>query len=89
VEGVLPAVSSHAQNFVDAIRGDDTLRAAIGQGHLSASLCHLGNIAARVGRTLQFDPQRERIVGDDAADALLTREYRSGHWAVPGGIPSA
>ena len=51
-------------------------------GHLSTSLCHLGNIATRLGRSLTFDPQTERFVGDDEANALVRREYRD-HWGTP------
>ena len=39
-------------------------------------LAHLGNIAFRLGRQLQFDPETEKFIGDSEADALLTREYR-------------
>ena len=54
-------------------------------GPLSSSLCHLGNIATRVGRVLEFDPKREQIVGDDEANALVTRKY-SDHWGRPNGV---
>lgn len=76
----LPA---HHQNFLDAIRNGTPLHCDAEVGHLSASLAHLGNIACRVGRTLHFDEARERVVGDDEADRLLSRTYRPGHWAVP------
>lgn len=81
-----PPVTGHFQNFLDAIRGEDKLRAEIEVGHLSATLCHLGNIAARVGRGFEFDPATERIVGDEKAGSLLRREYREGYWAVPKGV---
>lgn len=77
----LPA---HHQNFFDCIRGEQKqLNADVKAGFLSASLVHLANIAARVGRILQFDPEREQIVKDDAANQLLGRKYREGHWAIP------
>jgi hypothetical protein len=38
-------------------------------------LCHLGNIAHRVGRKLTFDPAREAFRHDGEADTLLAREY--------------
>jgi predicted dehydrogenase len=71
--------SPHYQNFVDAIRANDPARLACGilEGHLSSSLPHLANIAYRVGRGLAFDGAKERFVGDDEADALLTRSYRA------------
>jgi hypothetical protein len=46
-------------------------------------LCHLGNIVARTGRAIRFDPKTEKILGDKEAAALLGRKYRQGHWAVP------
>ena len=81
-----PQVSSHFQNFIDAVRGDDTPRAEISIGHLSASLCHLGNIAVRVGRGFEFNPQTEQILDDEEANALVHRKYRAGHWAIPKGV---
>jgi len=77
---------SHHQNFLDCVRGGGTPRADIEIGHLSASLAHLGNLAARFGRTLHLDPATEKIVGDDEANKLLHRTYRDGHWAVPKGV---
>ncbi|MEO2048432.1 MAG: Gfo/Idh/MocA family oxidoreductase [Pirellulales bacterium] len=74
----------HARDFVDAIRNNRKPNADIEIGHLSASLCHLGNIATRVGRTLEFDPQTEQIAADDEANRMLSRTYRKeGHWAIP------
>jgi len=77
----LPA---HHQNFFDCIRGNQKqLNADVGAGFLSASLVHLANIAARVGRVVEFDPEREEIQGDSEAAQLLGRKYREGHWAIP------
>ena len=73
---------AHVQNFCDAIRIGAKLNADALTGHLSTSLCHLGNIATRLGRSLTFDPQKEQIVGDEEANALTRREYRD-HWATP------
>ena len=39
-----------------------------------------------LGRRLRWDPAAEHFVGDDEANALLSRNYRQGgHWAVPQG----
>ena len=75
---------AHQRDFLDAIQ-DRTRRpnAEIQIGHLSSSLCHLGNIVARTGRAVRFDPKTEQILGDQEAAELLGRKYRQGHWAVP------
>ena len=69
---------THFKNFIDAVRAHDRriLKADILEGHLSTSLCHLCNIAYRVGRTVVFDSERENFIGDSEADRLLSRVYR-------------
>jgi predicted dehydrogenase len=69
----------HFQNFIDCVRSrkSSALKAAIEDGHLSTTLCHLGNISYRVNRSVQFDGATERFVGDDEADTLLSRTYRA------------
>lgn len=76
--------AAHTQNFIAAIREGVALNADALVGHLSTSLCHLGNIATRLGRSLDFDPVAEQIVGDEEANRLVRREYRD-HWARPKG----
>ena len=74
---------AHHSNFFDCIRGDQkTLNADITAGHLSATLVHLANIAARTGSMLEFDAGSERITNDDSAAALVQRQYRQ-HWSTP------
>ena len=52
-------------------------------GHPSSMLCHLGNAAWRLGRTVEFDAKSHRFVGDEQANDLLTRsEYRK-PWLLP------
>lgn len=68
----------HAQNFIDCMRSRKKPNADLETvGHPSSMLCHLGNIAWRVGRTVKFDPQTYTFGSDEAANKLLTRpEYR-------------
>jgi predicted dehydrogenase len=68
----------HFANFIDAIREGNALRAEIEDGQKSTRLCHLGNIAWRSGRTVNYDPKSERIVGDKYAAGFASREYRHG-----------
>lgn len=72
------AGGDHFANFIKAVRSRKTSdqNGPVETAHLSAGLAHLGNIAYRVGRQLEFDPKTERFVGDEQADALLTRTYR-------------
>jgi predicted dehydrogenase len=79
------SLPAHHQNFLDCVRTGGRPNADVEEGHLSASLAHFGNIACKTGRSFRFDPLAEKVVGDDAADKLLTRTYREGHWAVPKG----
>lgn len=70
----------HVRNFLTAIREGTplALNAEILEGHRSTLLCHLGNIAHRVGRTLHCDPANGHIQGDEEAMALWKREYEPG-----------
>ncbi|MBN2294199.1 MAG: Gfo/Idh/MocA family oxidoreductase [Pirellulales bacterium] len=67
-----------ARNFYDVVKSRKTedLKAPLKYGHTGAALCHLGNIAYRLGQTIDFDPKTETCPGNDAANALLTRKYR-------------
>jgi predicted dehydrogenase len=68
-------LGSPLTNFVDCVKSRDTPNADVEVGHLSTRLCHLGNIAHRVGRKLPFDSATESFPGDAEANALLSREY--------------
>jgi predicted dehydrogenase len=83
-ESIEARVEDNHQNWIDAIRDGGAPYANVEIAHRTAAAAHLGNIAIRVGRTLQFDPAAETIVGDEAAAALLGRKYRAnGPWATP------
>ncbi len=67
------------QNFIDVVRSrkKEDLNAPIEEGHYSAALMHLANISYRLGRTINFDPKTENIVGDKEAQGWLKRQYRA------------
>jgi len=67
---------SHYRNFLDCVKDGKRPNADIEEGHKSTRLCHLGNIAYRVGRTLRFDAATETFKDDREANALLARSYR-------------
>ncbi|MCA9041487.1 MAG: Gfo/Idh/MocA family oxidoreductase, partial [Planctomycetaceae bacterium] len=76
-------VSNNQRAFLATIRGESPATADAETAHLSASLCHLANISTRLGRTIHMDHSMESIINDEEANALLGREYREGHWAIP------
>ena len=46
-------------------------------GHRTCSMCQIGHIAIQVGRKLKWDPEKERFLGDELANRLLTRYVRA------------
>ncbi len=68
----------HIRNFLTCVRSGETPNSEIEIGQTSVLLCHLGNIAYRTGRVINFDPETRKIVGDDEATKLWSREYRPG-----------
>ena len=46
-------------------------------GHRVSTVCHLANIAIKVGRKLKWDPKAERFENDEQANNLLARPMRS------------
>lgn len=73
----------HLQNWLDCIRSRKKPVADVEIGHRSITVCHLANIARQAGRSLRWDPAKERFIDDPAADALLVRDRRKG-FELPG-----
>ncbi len=76
--------AAHVQNFVDCIKSRKRPNADLETvGHPSSLLCHMGNVASRIGRKLVFDAKTETFINDAEANALRTRpEYRK-PWVLP------
>jgi predicted dehydrogenase len=68
--------NNHMGNFIDCIKSRKAPICAVETGHRSASLCHLGVIAIRLGRKLNWDPVKEQFVGDAEANSWVAREMR-------------
>lgn len=81
-----PDLAAHHANFLECIKSGERPNADIEVNHLSSALCHLGNIATRVRATLEFDPVAEKITNSNDGAALVRRQYRDDHWAVPRGV---
>jgi len=72
----------HVRNFADCIAGQARSAASIEEGHKTAVLCHLANMATLFGRQLAFDPGSQTITNDPQAAAMCSREYRK-PWKMP------
>ncbi|MDB5384573.1 MAG: oxidoreductase domain protein [Planctomycetaceae bacterium] len=73
----LTVSKDHHKNFLDCIKSRELPICDVEIGHRSATVCHLGNLAVRLGRKIQWDPVAETILGDDEARKMLSRPYRS------------
>jgi predicted dehydrogenase len=69
----------HMQDWLDAMRKRSTPLADVEIGHRSVSVCHLVNIARRLNRKLQWDPDTETFPGDREANAFVDRPRRKGY----------
>ena len=80
---VAPAIRVHMKDFLGAIASRGRPVADIEEGYTSTTSCILANLALQLGRTLTWDAQAGKVVGDDEANRLLTRPYRQ-PWIHPG-----
>ena len=73
----LPKDESKWQHFIRAVRSRNVAdcTAPVLPAHISCAHIHIGNIAYRLGRALEFDPKAECFKDDDA-NKLNKREYR-------------
>ena len=73
---------AHFQNFIDCVvsRNKSDLNAPIEEAYISTSLLHLANASYRLGRTINFNPNTQEVIGDEEAATLLRdgdRGYRA------------
>lgn len=67
----------HRRNFLECVRSRKTPAAPPEIGHRTTTICHLGNIALLLGRTLRWDPDKEEFIGDEQADRMRVRAMRA------------
>jgi glucose-fructose oxidoreductase len=73
----LPRSDNHSRNFVDAVRNRRPAISAVETAVRSDTISHLGDIAVRTGRKIRWDPAKETIAGDDAAQRMIHRSMRA------------
>jgi predicted dehydrogenase len=80
---VASANRAHQRDFLRAIANRSKPVADIEQGYISTASCILANLAMKLGRTLEWNPQLpEPVVNDAEANKLLIRDYRE-PWVHP------
>ena len=68
-------------DFLTSVRTRARPGADVEIGHRTATVCHLGGIAYRLGRPLRWDPVKEAFLGDEEANRLRARAMRE-PWRV-------
>ncbi len=68
----------HIRNLYNNLTNGEALKADINSGYKSTLLVQLGNIAQRVGHSLEINPENGHIIGDNDAEKLWSREYEKG-----------
>jgi predicted dehydrogenase len=79
---IAPATRGHMRDFLAAIASRGKPVADIAEGYISTTSCLLANVSLQLGRSLTWDPQAGKVVGDEEANRRLTRSYRA-PWTHP------
>jgi predicted dehydrogenase len=79
---VAPAIRGHMKDLLRNIASRGKPVADIEQGYISTTSCILANLSMKLGRELTWDPVSGKVVGDEEANTLLRRPYRS-PWVHP------
>ena len=67
---------AHKINWLDCIETRRRPIADVEIGHRTISMSHLGVASMRMGRPFRWDPDREQVIGDEAANRWVNRPMR-------------
>lgn len=73
---------AHVRNFLDCVKSRQQPVENVKVGHHVSTVAHLGNVAQRSGRKIYWDPVKEQVIGDKAANKLVGVQYRA-PWKLP------
>jgi predicted dehydrogenase len=71
----------HQKNFIDCVKSRKEPISPLEAAIRSDTISHLSDIMVRLKRPVEWDPQREVIVGDEEASRKLDRPMRK-QWAI-------
>lgn len=66
---------SDKQDFIDAVKSRGQTLEDAEVGHRTMTVCHLGHIAVRTGKRLEWDPQRERFTNDEGVNRWVREPF--------------
>jgi len=93
-EKAIPAVSGKREedpeqcrvnlvgNFFECVRTRKRPVMDIERGHHVTAVAHLGNLALRTGRSIEYDAENMHVIGNDRANRMITNPYRA-PWKLP------
>ena len=67
---------NHSANFIEGMKSRKQPISDVWSHNRMLEICHLSNIAMRLGRELKWDPVMREIIGDPQANSFLARENR-------------
>ena len=69
-------------NFLESVKTRKRPLMDIEYGHHVTTVAHLGNLALRTGRSIEYDAAGMRVIGNDQANGMVTSAYRK-PWVLP------
>ncbi len=73
---------AHVRNFLQCMKTREKPVLTVEKGHHVSTVAHLGNIAYRTNRKIVWDAEKQQIVDDKQANALVGVKYRK-PWSLP------
>ncbi len=80
-EGEFAPSTEHNRNFIDCVKSRKETLCPVEMAIRTDTICHLANAAAILKRPINWDPEREEIIGDQEATKMLSRPFRE-EWKV-------
>ena len=71
--------NAHMANFFECLVSGEKPISDVWSHHRAMTTCHLANIAIRLGRKLEWDPETQQITNDTEANTWQSREQRKGY----------
>ncbi len=73
--------NGHHRDWIDACKGGDPASSHFAYGAHLTEIAHLGNLALRLGKAIEWDAANLRVPGRPEADAIIRGTYRKG-WEI-------